>query len=166
MPLKIGTDLPSFPGTSVNIAVYRIGYYGGKGARLIAGAGATNVKVNNTFQCNPANTTTGETSCSNWNVSYTIPGSKLPISGIYEAVFTDVADGGIAELRGLPGAQRHRVASNILYVLPTRRLRGLQHVGLQVAVLRRLRRRQHDLRRRPGSRGLLRPSARRKANKQ
>jgi hypothetical protein len=35
IPLKIGTDEPSFPGTSVNIAVYRIGYYGGDGARLI-----------------------------------------------------------------------------------------------------------------------------------
>ena len=95
VPLKIGTDLPSFPSTNVNIAVYRIGYYGGDGARLIPTAGASNVKVNNTFQCNPMNPTTGELSCSNWSVTYTIPGNKLPISGIYEAVFTDVADGGI-----------------------------------------------------------------------
>jgi PKD repeat protein len=118
VPLKIGTDLSSFPGASVNVDIYRIGYYGGKGARLIAGAGATNVKVNNTYQCNPANTTTGETSCSNWNVSYTIPGSKLPVSGIYEAVFTDVADGGIQNYVVFPVRNDSR-ASNILYVLPT-----------------------------------------------
>jgi PKD repeat protein len=118
VPLKIGTDLPSFPGTSVNVAVYRIGYYGGKGARLIPGAGATNVSVNNTYQCNPENTTTGETSCSNWNVSYTIPGNKLPVSGIYEAVFTDVADGGISNYVVFPVRDESR-ASNILYVLPT-----------------------------------------------
>ncbi len=31
----------SFPSTSVNISVYRIGYYGGDGARLIPTAGAT-----------------------------------------------------------------------------------------------------------------------------
>ena len=106
MPLKIGTDLPSFPGTNVNIAVYRIGYYGGDGARLIPCAGATNVPVNNSFQCNPRNTTTGELSCSNWSVSYTIPGSKLPISGIYEAVFTDVGRWRHLQLRGVPRAQR------------------------------------------------------------
>jgi opacity protein-like surface antigen len=95
VPIKIGTDEPSFPGTTVNIAVYRIGYYKGDGARLIPTAGANNVKVNNSFQCNPENTTTGELSCSNWSNTYTIPGSALPISGIYEAVFTDAADGGI-----------------------------------------------------------------------
>jgi PKD repeat protein len=118
VPLKIGTDLPSFPGTSVNISVYRIGYYGGDGARLIPTAGATNVKVNNTFQCNPGNTTTGELSCSNWSPSYTIPGKSLPVSGIYEAVFTDVADGGIENYVVFPVRNDAR-ASNVLYVLPT-----------------------------------------------
>jgi PKD repeat protein len=117
VPLKIGTDEGSFPGTNVNISVYRIGYYGGDGARLIPGAGATNVKVNNSYQCNPANTTTGELSCSNWNVSYTIPGSSLPVSGIYEAVFTDVADGGIENYVIFPVRNESR-ASEILYVLP------------------------------------------------
>ena len=118
VPLKIGTDEPSFPGTSVNIAVYRIGYYNGNGARLIATAGANNVKVNNSFQCNPENKTTGELSCSNWNVTYTVPGSALPISGIYEAVFTDVADGGI-ENYVVFTVRNDKVASEVLYVLPT-----------------------------------------------
>ena len=118
VPLKIGTDLPSFPGTSVNISVYRIGYYGGDGARLIPTAGALNVPVNNTFQCNPRKPTTGELSCSNWKVSYTIPGSSLPAGGIYEAVFTDVADGNISSDVVFPVREDSR-ASEILYVLPT-----------------------------------------------
>ncbi|HEY2766808.1 MAG TPA: PKD domain-containing protein [Solirubrobacteraceae bacterium] len=121
VPIKIGTDLSSFPGTSVNVSVYRIGYYGGNGARLIAGAGATNVKVNNTFQCNPpttTTTTTGELSCSNWNVSYTVPGNKLPVSGIYEAVFTDVADGGIENYVVFP-VRNDAAHSAIQYVLPS-----------------------------------------------
>jgi PKD repeat protein len=118
VPIKIGTDLSSFPGTNVNVSVYRIGYYGGDGARLIAGAGATNVKVNNTFQCNSQNTTTGELSCSNWGVSYTIPGNKLPVSGIYEAVFTDVADGGISNYVVFP-VRNDAAHSAVQYVLPS-----------------------------------------------
>jgi hypothetical protein len=118
VPIKIGTDLPSFPGTSVNISVYRIGYYNGLGARLIAGAGASNVKVNNSYQCNPQNTTTGELSCSNWSVSYTIAGSKLPISGMYEAVFTDVADGGIENYVVFP-VRNDAAHSAVQYALPS-----------------------------------------------
>jgi PKD repeat protein len=118
VPIKIGTDLPSFPATEVNVSVYRIGYYGGRGARLIAGAGASKVKVNNSFQCNPPNTTTGELNCSNWNVSYTVPGSKLPISGIYEAVFTDVADGGISSYVVFP-VRNDAAHSAIQYVVPS-----------------------------------------------
>ncbi|HSZ68835.1 MAG TPA: PKD domain-containing protein [Solirubrobacteraceae bacterium] len=117
VPLKIGTDEPSFPATNVNIAVYRIGYYKGDGARLIPAAGATNVPVNNSFQCNPENTTTGELSCSNWNVTYTIPGSSLPISGIYEAVFTDVANPEVVNYVVFP-VRNGKVSSEVLYVLP------------------------------------------------
>jgi PKD repeat protein len=115
--LKLGTDEPSFPSSKVNIAVYRIGYYGGKGARLISAAGASNVPVNNSFKCNPENTTTGEVSCANWNVSYTIPGSSLPVSGIYEAVYTDVADGGIENMVIFTVRNDSR-ASQMLLVLP------------------------------------------------
>jgi PKD repeat protein len=114
--LKIGTSAPSFPATSVNIAVYRIGWYGGKGARLISAAGATKVKVNNSLTCNPMNKETGELSCSNWNVTYTIPGSSLPVSGIYEAVFTDLADGGVQNM--VTFTVREERASDVLFVLP------------------------------------------------
>ncbi len=114
--LKIGTSAPSFPSTSVNISVYRMGWYGGKGARLIPAAGATNVKVNNSLTCNPMNAETGELSCSNWNVTYTIPGSALPVSGIYEATFTDLADGGIQN--EVIFTVREERASEMLFVLP------------------------------------------------
>jgi hypothetical protein len=115
--LKIGTNEPSFPGTSVNIAVYRMGYYGGEGARLISAAGAKSVKVNNSFTCNPANAATGELSCSNWAVTYTIPGSTLPVSGVYEAVFTDLADGGAQNYVEFI-VRNDSQASEVLDVLP------------------------------------------------
>jgi PKD repeat protein len=115
--LKIGTSAASFPGTSVSIAVYRIGFYGGAGARLIPAAGASSVKVNNSLQCNAPNTTTGELSCANWGVTYTIPGSALPVSGIYEAVFTDLADGAIENYVTFTVRNDAR-ASDVLFVLP------------------------------------------------
>jgi PKD repeat protein len=116
--LKIGTSAPSFPGTKASIAVYRIGYYGGAGARLISAAGASNVQINNSEQCNPMNAETGELSCANWNLTYTIPGSSLPVSGIYEAVFTDLADGGIQN-EVIFTVRNDARASDILFVLPT-----------------------------------------------
>ena len=118
VPLKIGTDEPSFPATNVNIAVYRIGYYGGDGARLIPARVTNNVPVNNSFECNPRNTTHRRLSCSNWNVSYTIPGNKLPVSGIYEAVFTDAAVAAIENYVVFPVRNDIR-ASAILFVLPS-----------------------------------------------
>jgi hypothetical protein len=118
VPLKIGASAPSFPSTSVNIAVYRIGWYGGAGARLISAAGANSVKVPNSFQCEAMNATTGELSCANWSVTYTIPGKALPVSGIYEAVFTDLADGGIQNYVVFAVRNDAR-ASQVLYVLPS-----------------------------------------------
>jgi hypothetical protein len=118
IPLKIGTNAPSFPGTSVNIAVYRIGYYGGAGARLIGTAGASKVKVANSFACGTMNASTGELSCANWSTTYTIPGKALPISGIYEAVFTDLADGGVQNYVVFAVRNDAR-ASQVLYVLPS-----------------------------------------------
>ncbi|HVR05195.1 MAG TPA: N,N-dimethylformamidase beta subunit family domain-containing protein [Solirubrobacteraceae bacterium] len=115
--LKIGTSAPSFPSTNVSISVYRIGYYGGNGARLIAAAGSSKVKVNNSLTCNPMNKETGELSCSNWATTYTIPGSSLPVSGIYEAVFTDLADGGIQNY-AIFTVRNDASTAEVLYVLP------------------------------------------------
>ncbi len=114
--LKIGTSASSFPGTEVNINVYRIGWYGGKGARLIPAAGATKVKVNNSLTCNPMNKETGELSCSNWGVTYTIPGNSLPMSGIYEATFTALGSGAIENM--VIFTVREERPSDVLFVLP------------------------------------------------
>jgi YD repeat-containing protein len=83
--LKIGRNQPTFPATSVSVTVYRLGYYGGAGGRLISAAGASNVTVNNSFSCNAPDTTTGKLDCGNWAVTYTIPGTALPTSGVYLA---------------------------------------------------------------------------------
>ena len=88
VPLKIARDVPAFPSTAVNIAVYRTGYYGGAGARLIPTAGRNNVAVNNSMACNTPDATTGEYDCGNWGVTYTVPGSTLPATGVYVAKLT------------------------------------------------------------------------------
>ena len=85
VPLKIARNAPLVPATKVDISVYRMGYYGNTGGRLIAAASQTGVTVNNTFTCNPKNAQTGLQDCGNWAVTYTIPGASLPASGVYLA---------------------------------------------------------------------------------
>src|SRR5437868_2727582 len=69
---------------SVKVDVYRMGYYGNMGGRLITAASSAGVAVNNLFTgCAATNATTGLKSCSGWAASYTIPGSALPASGVY-----------------------------------------------------------------------------------
>jgi hypothetical protein len=48
----------------VDISVYRIGYYGGTGGRLVHTA--TNVAVNNGYGCGAPDSVTGIVSCDNW----------------------------------------------------------------------------------------------------
>ena len=111
--LKIGTNLS---GTQkINLNVYRIGWYGGAGARLTyTNSGIT---INNSYTCNPMDPTTGEVSCSNWNVTTTIPASAFPVTGIYEAQFTDPGSGNIENYVLLP-IRNDSANSPILYVLP------------------------------------------------
>jgi hypothetical protein len=119
VPLKIARNGPVLPQTHVDITVYRTGYYGGDGARLIPGAGATNVTVNNNYTCNSPNATTGELSCANWNVTYTIPGSALPASGVYVAKL-NATDTGIENRVVFVVRDDNRVPeSRVLLVLPT-----------------------------------------------
>jgi YD repeat-containing protein len=117
VPLKIARNMPVVPATKVDITVYRTGDYGGFGARLIPGAGANNVSVNNDLTCRPVDPTTGKLDCGNWNVTYTIPGSSLPASGVY-----------VAKLRTTDTNQENWIIfvvrddarpSKVLYVLPT-----------------------------------------------
>jgi hypothetical protein len=82
VPLEIGAY-----SKTVDISVYRMGYYGGKGGRLVASA--SNVPVNNSPSCNSMNAKTGEVNCENWEPTYTIPGSSLPATGVYLAKIVD-----------------------------------------------------------------------------
>ena len=72
------------PATSYAIDIYRMGYYGGDGARLIASL-TPNISVSqNQPACN-TNTATGLVDCSNWGVSasWTVPTTL--VSGVYFA---------------------------------------------------------------------------------
>jgi PKD repeat protein len=112
--LKIGTNLSGTQ--TVSLSVYRIGYYGGTGGRLTYTQ--NNITINNPYSsCNAMNTTTGEQSCSNWNVTTTIPASAFPVTGIYEAQFTDSGAGKIQNYVLLP-IRNDSANSDILYVLP------------------------------------------------
>ncbi|HEX7298614.1 MAG TPA: PKD domain-containing protein [Solirubrobacteraceae bacterium] len=94
VPLKIGRASISAPG-SVNIDVYRLGYYDNNGGRLMTAASHASVAVNNTFaQCGATDTVTGRKSCAGWAVTYTIPGAALGASGEYIAKITDPVGGG------------------------------------------------------------------------
>jgi Concanavalin A-like lectin/glucanases superfamily/PKD domain len=93
VPLKIARNQATFPATAVDVEVYRMGYYGGRSGRRITAAGATGVTVNNTMDCNAEDPQTGRMDCSNWNVTYTIPGSSLPASGVYVAKLRAVDSG-------------------------------------------------------------------------
>src|SRR3954451_13790097 len=115
--LKIGRNAPTFPATKVDISVYRMGYYGGLGGRLISAASASNVTVNNTQACNPMDATTGKLDCSNWAVTYTIPASSLPASGVYIAKLHTPDAAGLDNQIVFTVRDDAR-ASKMLYVLP------------------------------------------------
>jgi YD repeat-containing protein len=88
VPLKIGRVNVAAAST-VRVDVYRMGYYGNMGGRLITAASSTSVSVNNLFSgCSTTNATTGLKSCSAWATSFTIPGVALPASGVYTAKLT------------------------------------------------------------------------------
>lgn len=72
------------PASSYTIDIYRMGYYGGDGARLITSL-TPNIPVSqNQPACN-TNTATGLVDCSNWGISasWTVPASL--VSGVYFA---------------------------------------------------------------------------------
>jgi PKD repeat protein len=114
VPLKIGTSLAA--GQKVNLSVYRIGWYGGTGGRLVYSQ--SNITINNSFTCNAMDPNTGELSCSNWSVTTTIPSTAFPASGIYEALFTDTGGGNIQNYVVFP-IRNDSANAPILYVLPT-----------------------------------------------
>jgi Domain of unknown function (DUF4082)/Bacterial Ig-like domain len=72
------------PASSYAIDIYRIGYYGGDGARLIASL-TPNIAVSQNQPGCATNTATGLVDCSNWGVSasWTVPANL--VSGVYFA---------------------------------------------------------------------------------
>src|SRR5450755_934317 len=70
--------------SSYSIDIYRMGYYGGDGARLITSIPA-NISVSNSqLACN-TNTVTGLVDCGNWGVSATWNVPSTAVSGVYFA---------------------------------------------------------------------------------
>ena len=96
VPLKIARNVAA-SSTAVDIRVYRMGWYGGLGGRLVhTRLGAT---VNNTLACNAMDPTTGKLDCGNWSTTYTIPAASLPASGVYLVKLTATAPSRIATVR-------------------------------------------------------------------
>jgi len=113
--LKIGRNGPVSPTRTVNIQVYRMGYYQGTGGRLVNSA--SNVAINNDYTCKAMDNTTGLVDCGNWASTYTIPGSALPASGIYLAKLTASTGDQTAVVFTVRDDKR-TVPSKLLYVLP------------------------------------------------
>jgi PKD repeat protein len=117
IPLKIGRASASAPST-VNIQIYRMGYYDNNGGRLVASA--TNVAVNNLFSSCPAtNTTTGKKSCSSWAVTYTVPASAITASGVYTAHIVDPVAGGDNSIVFVVRDDSRNPKAKILFAVPT-----------------------------------------------
>jgi hypothetical protein len=73
------------PATSYKIDIYRMGYYGGDGARLITTLASPSISVSQNQPACSTNTATGLVDCSNWGVSasWTVPTNL--VSGVYFA---------------------------------------------------------------------------------
>ncbi|AFZ02039.1 N,N-dimethylformamidase beta subunit family domain-containing protein [Calothrix sp. PCC 6303] len=76
------------------IDVYRLGYYGGKGGRLMVSSGSLNGTVQPSCTLDP-NTRLVE--C-NWSTSYVLQTSSTWTSGLYVAKLTDQASGKVAHV--------------------------------------------------------------------
>jgi YD repeat-containing protein len=111
--LKVGRNAPVSQNATLTISVFRMGYYGGLGGRLVDQA--SGVPIDNDFTCRPMDPTTGLVDCGNWQPTYTIPGNTLPASGVY-----------LAKLRASTGEESAVVFtvrddsshSRLLFVLP------------------------------------------------
>jgi PKD repeat protein len=114
--LKIGRNGPVAPTKTVNISVYRMGYYEGTGGRLVNSA--SKVAINNTFECNPMDPTTGEVNCNNWSPTYTIPASAFPASGVYIAKLV-ASTGDETQIVLTVRDDSRQPKAEVLYVLPT-----------------------------------------------
>src|SRR5215831_4018359 len=72
------------PASSYKIDIYRMGYYGGDGARLITSL-TPNISVSQTQPACSTNRVTGLVDCGNWGVSATWNVPTTAVSGVYFA---------------------------------------------------------------------------------
>jgi methionine-rich copper-binding protein CopC len=70
------------PATSYKVDVYRMGYYGGDGARLVTSL-TPNISVSQTQPACNTNASTGLVDCGNWGVSATWNVPATAVSGVY-----------------------------------------------------------------------------------
>src|SRR5450756_1745234 len=77
----------STPASSFKVDIYRMGYYGGNGARLEASV-TPNVSVSQNQPACSNNATTGLTDCSDWGVSASWGVPSTAVSGVYFARLT------------------------------------------------------------------------------
>ncbi len=73
------------PATAYTIDIYRMGYYGGDGARLIASITNPNISLSQHQPACSTNTATGLVDCGNWSVSATWAVPATAVSGVYFA---------------------------------------------------------------------------------
>jgi PKD repeat protein len=104
--------------SAVKLDVYRMGYYGNEGGRLIKAASSSSVAVNNLFSgCAATDPSTGLKSCANWASSYTIPANALPASGVYTVMLTTAS--GLQNTITFTVRDDNRTPkSEVLFVLP------------------------------------------------
>ena len=88
---KIKTD-----STSYQIKIYRLGYYGGAGGRVMATLGPFTQPQNQAVTC-MSDTTTGLVDCGNWSVSASWT-STAAVSGIYIAKLMRLDTGGSSHI--------------------------------------------------------------------
>jgi Domain of unknown function (DUF4082)/Bacterial Ig-like domain/Bacterial Ig domain len=86
--------------SSYVIDIYRIGYYGGDGARLIATLSTPNISVSQNQPACDTNTATGLVDCGDWGISATWDVPTTVVSGLYIAdlVRTD----GVSDMNQIP----------------------------------------------------------------
>jgi YD repeat-containing protein len=115
--IKLGRESTKDAGT-VKLDIYRMGYYGNEGGRLVKAASSASVAVNNLFSnCAPTDVTTGLKSCAGWANSYTIPAGALPSSGVYTAMLT-TSSGLQNTITFTMRDEARSPKSDILFVLP------------------------------------------------
>jgi len=72
------------PASSYKVDIYRMGYYGGDGARLVTSL-TPSISVSQNQPACKTNTVTGLVDCGNWGVSATWSVPATAVSGVYFA---------------------------------------------------------------------------------